>query len=1525
MTKGTEVLHLKFKSNQVPILTQFSSIFLASAFKKANSQAIIKMHVNFRELTKTSSMPTNSSCRCILTIFGFILVAGLIYPETQLVGDETANSTSLNGMKLDLVFNEDFSGGSDRWKTTDDKAWNVKTEGDLNSFGLNRRKSNYNPTHRSPHNIALINDLKLGDFVVEFKVRSTKDTGNHRDCCVFFGYQNDEQFYYAHLGAKPDPASGQIMIVNKAPRTPLTNNEKPVPWDDDWHNVKVTREVSTGKVAIYFDDMSNPQMTATDKTFGSGLVGLGSFDDMNDFANVRVYGKVEAASTISATNTASNSQPSTAFEFRDSEKIAFVGGSLAERMNLFGHFESNLHLQLPDKKLIVRNFGWPADEVGKQQRPENYTVIDDPMTEFAPELFFCFFGFNEHFAGASEKNIAKFKKDYRNWISKHKQQFSTADRPTRFILLSPAAFESTDNPHLPKGDENNKDLKVYSEAVRELADELKLPFVDLFTPTMQEYNAKPGAQYTINGVHANLAGDKVISDTISTTLLAASDASKQNSPDFEQVREAVVDKSWFHLQDYRMLNGWYVYGRRRTWDKQTFPGEYQKIRKMVSVRDQYIWDMAAGKEVPENPDDSGTGEVFIPDTMFGTRDDNFRKMREPKTLEYPTPESSIEQMTVPEGFEVQLFASEREFPEFSNPTQMAFDSKGRLWVSCMINYPQWLPGSAKPGDKLLIFEDTDGDGKADECKTFYDRLICPTGFEFYEDGVLVVDEPRILFLRDTDGDDQADETTHVLDGIATDDTHHAMGAWEWSHGGLLYMLEGIAMSTTIETPWGPLRNKGPSGGYILDPKSWKFRYFRTPGYGNPWCMVFDRWGMGVVGDGTNARQHWTSPLSGFRVPARKTLRPNFDNEGMRPAVGSEYLLSRHFPEDVQGQFIYACVINMHGIPRFDLGDEEGTAGYSGKRIENLIDSTDNFFRPVDPKIGPDGALWFGDWCNALIGHMQYSQRDPNRDHQHGRIYRLVHKEKDLIKPELQADSSVPELLSQLLTHELRTRYRVRRELRTRDEQQVLAEVKKWIAGDATAEKLCEALWVQEGFRKLDPALIKRLMEHEDFHARSAAVHSVANEMERYEDAQQVFEAAIGDKHPRVRLEGVRAISFIPSADSIATALTILEQPMDYWLEYTLEHTLQALKRHAKKAKEQGTFLSNSTDKAKSYYEEFVLASQPGGKAIKPLKIAQDPERPKAEQQAAMAELAKLKGGNGKKGMAVYEQVCSACHQLQGKGKAFGPPLDAIASRFQRKDIIKHILWPNEEIAKGFETVQVLTLEGEMVNGFVLAEGDEKLTLGVATDDGKGKSVEILKDDVDERKDMKASSMPEGLVKTIAPSEFLDLIEYLAGQFSDKDGWIGTMVDKSKLRKHGKFVEISRDAALKIGKDFPAIHNRSVHMTLANKGSGKQGFAFHSSESSSKPPHIVIRLAEPSSVRHIRLENRPGERLMKRAKGLKIWLSEDGESWNEAWQSDEVKSVYDAAIPTGDKAKFVKVGLKSKGILHLKKIVVFGEK
>ncbi len=576
------------------------------------------------------------------------------------------------------------------------------------------------------------------------------------------------------------------------------------------------------------------------------------------------------------------------------------------------------------------------------------------------------------------------------------------------------------------------------------------------------------------------------------------------------------------------------------------------------------------------------------------------------------------------------------------------------------------------------------------------------------------------------------------------------------------MLEGVAVSTTLETPWGPFRNKGSAGAYVVDPVSWKVRHFRTPGHGNPWCLVFDRWGTGIIGDGTMATQHWASPLSGQAVSSRRTLRSVFDNQGMRPAIGSEFLLSRQFPEDVQGQFVYGCVINMHGMPRFTVEQEPEGAGLTGRRIDDLLASTDMFFRPVDPQIGPDGTLWFGDWCNALIGHMQYSQRDPNRDHKHGRVYRLVHKDRPLLTPVTQAGQPIAELLKQLTSYEPRTRYRARRESRDRDRTEVVAAVGPGLEGVSDPSVLCEALWVQEGFRSVDRQLLTRLLRCDDFRARAAAVHTIGNEHDRIEgieDIEEFLTQAVQDDHPRVRLEAIRAASFLQSARAAEIALMAVDKKLDYWTQYTLEHTLHALTPAWTDAEQNDTFLSDASTAAQKHFVSYLNAAGPGRAVTKPLNIVADPDAPQQARSQALGELVRAGGGVAHRGEAIFQRVCAACHNIGDRGQAFGPDLSDIGKRFDKKQIIESIVWPSEEIAKGYETVAVLTGEGKPLSGFVIEEDEHTLVLGVAD----GKVERLDKSDLEDRKDMKASSMPEGLTKIIAPIEFLDLVTYLQNQ------------------------------------------------------------------------------------------------------------------------------------------------------------------
>jgi hypothetical protein len=205
---------------------------------------------------------------------------------------------ALAGSPLPLILNEDFEHGMTRWQTTDPKgaepAWKIIEAGSPGNHVLRcTGKSSYEPPVRSPHSIALLKDVQVGDFELTARVQNTNVTaGNHRDLCFFWGYQNPSHYYYVHLGAKADPHACQIFIVNGAPRTMITVDQAPgTPWTEGWHSVKVVRRVEDGTMEVYFNDMQKPYMTAKDKTFTWGQVGIGTFDDHGNFDEVVLRGK----------------------------------------------------------------------------------------------------------------------------------------------------------------------------------------------------------------------------------------------------------------------------------------------------------------------------------------------------------------------------------------------------------------------------------------------------------------------------------------------------------------------------------------------------------------------------------------------------------------------------------------------------------------------------------------------------------------------------------------------------------------------------------------------------------------------------------------------------------------------------------------------------------------------------------------------------------------------------------------------------------------------------------------------------------------------------------------------------------------------------------------------------------------------------------------------------------------------------------------------------------------------------------
>jgi hypothetical protein len=207
--------------------------------------------------------------------------------------EKSVSQTKTDITLLPLLYETGFEQGAADWEPTDPDAWQIK-DTDKGKVYSQNKSSKYSPPFRSPFNISILKNIVVGDFVLDVRAKSTKQDYPHRDLCIFFGYQDPTHFYYAHLGKKTDTGANQVHLVDGAPRRPISKNlpaEKPgIPWDDNWHNVRVVRSVADGTIEVFFDDMSKPVTSIKDSTLKWGRVGLGSFDDTGDFDDFKLTG-----------------------------------------------------------------------------------------------------------------------------------------------------------------------------------------------------------------------------------------------------------------------------------------------------------------------------------------------------------------------------------------------------------------------------------------------------------------------------------------------------------------------------------------------------------------------------------------------------------------------------------------------------------------------------------------------------------------------------------------------------------------------------------------------------------------------------------------------------------------------------------------------------------------------------------------------------------------------------------------------------------------------------------------------------------------------------------------------------------------------------------------------------------------------------------------------------------------------------------------------------------------------------------
>jgi hypothetical protein len=195
------------------------------------------------------------------------------------------------GGKMPVVFEADFEDGAlDAWQATDSAAWRIEDARGGKVLALHKQ-SDYKPEVRSPVNINLIKDVVVGSFELELKMHSTTRDYGHRDMCLFFGHQDPSHFYYVHIANQSDAHANSIFIVNGEPRVSIAKTRtEGTKWDEDWHTVRLVRDVEDGTIEVFFDDGAEPIMTAVDRNFKWGKIGVGSFDDTGQFDEIRLRG-----------------------------------------------------------------------------------------------------------------------------------------------------------------------------------------------------------------------------------------------------------------------------------------------------------------------------------------------------------------------------------------------------------------------------------------------------------------------------------------------------------------------------------------------------------------------------------------------------------------------------------------------------------------------------------------------------------------------------------------------------------------------------------------------------------------------------------------------------------------------------------------------------------------------------------------------------------------------------------------------------------------------------------------------------------------------------------------------------------------------------------------------------------------------------------------------------------------------------------------------------------------------------------
>ncbi|MFN0076930.1 MAG: HEAT repeat domain-containing protein [Prosthecobacter sp.] len=830
-------------------------------------------------------------------------------------------------------------------------------------------------------------------------------------------------------------------------------------------------------------------------------------------------------------------------EINDGDRVLLIGDVLLERENNYGYIESKMRREFGGKSFAVRNLGYSGDsplgasrasfdpvEKGVDALKEQLAVVKPTVAilgyGMAASLDELTYRKNDPVLNPDpvryglDHSPAKFRREVLALMDLITA--ASPDGKVRFVFVGPIKHEDlrATRPGLPDPAEHNALLLEYEKVMEQLAAEKQSPFV------RGEWQKAAGielAQGTDNGIHLNPRGLQALSESFAAQLGWKTDAAKWDAETAEQrtLRDAILRKNALFFHRSRPANYTYIFGFRKQ-EQGRNAVEIPKFDPLVERAEANVIGIAAGKP-----------STLPPELPSATK--------LPVLASLPKPE-----FTVDKGLAMTLFA---ENPLLEKPVGMNWDTAGRLWVATSNTYPQVNPDdlgaqmegdSAKFGpstgnDRIIVMEDTNRDGEADVSRIVADKLLIPAGVApDNSGGCFVGASTELLQLSKPGADGLLGERRIVLSGFGTEDTHHIIHGLHWGIDGRLYFQQTIYIHSHIETPWGLVRaNSGVAFAY--DPNTERLEV-HSKGLVNCWGQQEDLNGQTFLTSGADGNGvSWSFP--GAVLPPSEGARRYIQSisPGSYPKfAGLELINSPLFGPEWQGSAI-TNDFRAHRIVRFNFTDftadkSAAKSGYTTQTQADVVRTSDAAFRPIALAMGPDGGLYVADWTNPIINHGEVDFRDPRRDKQHGRIWRIAPEGSKPIAWEPVAGLPVDALLNKLLSPSRWEFEQARRELAKAPLADLQKALAVWVKDEVTHR---HAAWLLSG-RSADVShLLAMLKPGQDDTSSQVALREIGKAYGNrgITDISAIAPWLEAGQNPRTRLEAFRALARISTFES----------------------------------------------------------------------------------------------------------------------------------------------------------------------------------------------------------------------------------------------------------------------------------------------------------------------------------------------------------------------------------------------------------